>query len=263
MARSLFGCVPGAGVVAAVVLAATGGPALAAPEEIQVYLDEMSAPGHFGLDVHTNVAATGGAGQDYPGQQLSGGRLRITPEFAYGLTRALEAGLYLPLATLDHAGRFGFEGAKVRLKYIAPRAERQSWFWGGNFEIGRVDRRLDENPWNAEFKGILGHRRGRWTLAINTNVDFTVSGPVPSPATLELASSLTYALDHSWAIGVESYNGLGALRRFGTFEASDQSSYVTVSRSFGRWDVSVGVGAGYGANRDGMTFKAIIGVPIS
>ena len=236
--------------------------AQAAPEEIQVYQDDMSQTGHFGLDVHTNFVATGGVAKDYPRQQQSVRRLRITPEFAYGLTPNLEAGIYLPLATLDGTGRFSADGAKVRLKFIAPKTEGRTWFWGANFEIGGVDHRLDENPWNAEFKGILGKRAGRWTVTVNTNVDFTVSGPAPAPASLELATSVNYAVSKTLSVGVETYNGLGELKSLGRFPASEHQGFVTVDKSLGKWDVSLGVGAGYGANRDGLIFRAIIGVPI-
>ena len=236
--------------------------ARAAPEEIQVYLDDMSAPGHFGLDLHTNYVATGQTLNDYVGEQQSVDRFRLTPEFAYGLTPNLEAGLYLPLATLQNDGRAGVDGAKVRLKFIAPKAEGQNWFWGANFEIGGVDHRLDLNPWNAELKGIVGDRWGGWTLAFNGNVDFKASGPAPAPPSLDIDTQLTYDLSKTLSVGVETYNGAGEFRRLGTFGSAEQSTFLVVNKSFGRWDVNFGVGAGYGANRDGVIVKAIIGVPI-
>ena len=61
-------------------LAGVAGPALAAGEEIQVYMDEISPKGHFGLDVHVNYVADGVKTFDYPGQQQSLHRVRITPE---------------------------------------------------------------------------------------------------------------------------------------------------------------------------------------
>jgi hypothetical protein len=54
-------------------------PAKAAPEEIQVYMDEMDKPGHFGLDTHLNYVTDGTYTDDYPGQQQALHRLRITP----------------------------------------------------------------------------------------------------------------------------------------------------------------------------------------
>jgi hypothetical protein len=247
-------------LAASLLLAAA--PARTAPEEIQVYLDDLNAPGRFGLDVHTNLVATGETLGDYAGEQQSRHRLRITPEFALGLSRYLEAGLYLPLTTIDGRGRIGLDGAKVRLKYIAPKAAGQSWFWGANVEVGVVNRGLDSNPWNTEIKGIVGRRWGPWTLAVNGNLDVKLSGPESAPPSLEIDTRLTYALNPTLSLGVETYNGAGELRRLGAFGSAEQSSFIVADKSFGRWDLELGAGAGYGANRDGLILKAIIGVPI-
>jgi hypothetical protein len=249
-----------AGVAAGALFAGT--PALAAPEEIQVYMDEMGAPGELGLDVHSNYVASGERSVDYPGAQPSLHRVRITPEFAYGLTRNLELGAYLPLATIEGGGRFGVDGIKFRLKYIVPRPAGQTWFVGANFEIGRVGHKLDINPYNAELKGIAGIRLGRWTAAANANIDFTVSGPAPGPASLEIATKLSYALSPKFAIGIENFTGVGEFRALGRFGSSEQSSYATIDTSLGRWDLNLGIGRGYGANADRWTVKAVIGVPI-
>jgi hypothetical protein len=234
----------------------------AAPEEIQVYIDDMSAQGQFGLDVHTNFVPTGDLIHDYAGEQQSRDRLRVTPEFAYGLTPNVELGAYLPLATVDESGRVGINGAKLRIKYIAPKAEDQTWFWGANFEIGGVDRKLDIDPFNAELKGIIGKRVGPWALAFNANLDFRVSGPAPSPATLDLDTKVSYALTKTLAVGFETYNEAGAVRHLNGFAANDESTFLAVDKSFGRWDVNFGVGHGYGSNPDKLILKAIIGVPI-
>lgn len=245
---------------AAALFAAT--PAMAGPEEIQVYMDELDAPGELGLDVHTNYVPSGDQIADYSGEQQSVHRLRITPEFSYGLTHNLEFGAYLPLATLDNRGYFGIDGIKSRLKYILPRAERQKWFVGANFEIGRVDHKLDINPYNAEFKAIAGIRAGKWTAVANVNFDFTVSGPAPSPASLELATKFNYAVSEKFALGVENYSGVGEFRALGHLGASDQASYATIDTRLGRWDLNLGIGRGYGANPDKWIVKAVIGVPI-
>ncbi|WP_158913429.1 hypothetical protein [Caulobacter sp. S45] len=238
------------------------GGAHAAPEEIQVYMDEMSDPGQFGLDVHNNYVATGDLVHDYPGQQQSLEQYRVTPEFAYGITKNLEFGLYMPLATLDRTGRFGIDGAKLRLKFIAPKNDGQDWFWGANFEIGAVDKKLDINPYNAELKGIIGRRMGPWTVAFNANVDFKVSGPQSAPAELDFDTKISYALTKTFAVGVETYNGAGSFNRFGNFGESDESTFLTIDKSIGHWDINFGVGSGYGSNPDHLIIKAIIGVPI-
>ena len=253
------------GLALAAALAAALAPAnaRAADEEIQVYMDEMDAVGRFGLDVHLNYVPKGRrADVDYLGQQGSQDRFRITPEFSYGLTQNLELGLYLPLATVDEHRRAEVGGVKGRIKFIAPKPADSPFFWGLNFELGRVRRNLDVNPWNAELKGIAGVRSGPWTMAGNLNLDWVVSGPEHDPATLQLATKVSYALDKDLAVGLESYNDLGPARRPGRLGNKDQTIYLVADKGLGKWDLQLGAGYGYGAPEDRWILKAILGVPI-
>ena len=247
---------------AVVLLAVSGGVAHAADEEIQVYEDDLDRPGQFGLDTHINYVFANNAGPDYPGQQLSVDRIRITPEWSYGLTRNVELGLYLPLADFRN-NQFTIDGYKMRVKFIAPHPDSQNWYWGANFEIGQVDKRLDINPWNAELKGIWGVRKGPWTLAANLNVDWMVSGPEHSPVDVQVATKAAYKLDEDTAIGVESYNGLGGGRDFGRLSGADHQTYLVLDKGLGKWDLNLGVGYGYGRPEDRWMVKAVVGVPIS
>ena len=247
--------------VALVLLAVSAGAARAADEEIQVYQDEMNKKGKFGLDVHVNYVAENTAPLDYPGQQSPVYRTRVTPEWAYGLTDHVELGLYLPLTTIEHS-RFNVLGEKARIKYIATKPDAPGWFYGANFEIGHVDRPLDINPWNAELKGILGWRGDRWTVGFNTNLDFVVSGPVKSPASVQFATKVSYKIDEKWSVGLESYNGAGDFDHFFQFSGSGHSIWAVTDGTIGKWDVQLGVGKGYSGENDAWTLKLIIGVPI-
>jgi hypothetical protein len=251
--------------VAAVSLAVTlaAGAARAADEEIQVYMDEIGPPHRVGLDVHLNYVPDGRTEPDWPDEQASQGRTRITPEWSYALNPDLELGLYLPLMTVDRRGTFRAGGVKGRIKWIAPRAQGQDWFWGANFEIGRVAHDLDINPWNAELKAILGVRKGRWTLAGNLNMDWAVSGPERGPVQFQIATKAAYRLDDRTEIGVESYNGLGGGSSFFKLSRQDQQTYLAIDRSLGPWDLNLGVGRGYGQPEDQWILKAVVGVPIS
>jgi len=237
--------------------------ARAADEEIQVYIDDMSARGAYGLDVHVNDVFRGRrADADFAGEQASQGRLRVTPEWAYGLTPNVELGAYLPLLTFDDRGRGEVAGVKGRIKFIAPHAPDARFFWGLNFEIGRVRRDVDIDPWNAELKGIAGYRAGPWTFAENLNVDWAVSGPAKGPVSYQLATMVTRKLGEGLDVGVESYNGLGEGKRFGPFARNDQALFAIVDKSFGKWDLNFGVGTGFGRPEDRLLVKAIVGVPI-
>jgi hypothetical protein len=249
------------GLAASSVLSAT--PVRAADEEIQVYIDDMLPKGGYGLDLHVNDVLRGRrANVDYAGQQASQDRVRVTPEWAYGLTPSIELGAYLPLMTFaDGKGEVG--GVKGRIKYIAPRQEGDGLFWGVNFELGRVRRDLDINPWNAELKGIAGLHKGPWTVAENLNIDWAVSGPQKGPVSYQLATMITRKIgDDDFDVGVESYNTLGDAKRLGPLNVNDQQIFLVMDKGFGKWDLNLGVGWGYGRPEDHLIVKAIIGVPL-
>lgn len=48
----------------------------------------------------------------------------------------------------------------------------------------------------------------------------------------------------------------------GHLSREEQAIYGVMDASFGRWDLDLGVGRGYGTNPDNWTVKAIISVPI-
>lgn len=247
--------------VATLLLACAAGAAAAAPEEIQVYMNEMNKPGEFGLDVHANYVASGSPERDYPGAQLSRHALRVTPEFSYGLSDSLELGAYI-LGARDADGHYNLGGEKLRLKFI-PTAPDSPLFYGANLELGRVTHRYDENPWNGELKGILGYKGRRWTAALNLNVDFKVSGPAPAPATVELASKLGYAISDGTQLGIESYKELGDARRLGNPGRQAHTTYAVLDTSVKGWDLNLGIGRGNKLASDRWVLKAIIGVPFN
>jgi hypothetical protein len=243
------------------LLALAPGRALAADEEIQVYMDELNAPGEFGLDMHVNDVLSGDPTPEFPGAETSLHRWRITPEFSLGLGGGFELGAYLPLTTIAPDGAFRVEGVKARLKWLAPHG-RQGFYWGANFEIGRVDSRLDVNPWNAELKLIGGWRDQHWIVAANSDVDFAVSGPSPGPATFDLTTKLAYRVTPKLALGIESYNGLGELKDPLNFAGASEATYLALDTSIGKWDLNAGIGKTYGDDADSVIMKFVVGVPI-
>jgi len=234
------------------------GTARAAPEEIQVYMNEMDAPGDFGLDLHNNYVLSGSPLLDYPGAQASLHRYRLTPEFSYGLTPAIDLGAYLPLLTLANDGKLSAEGIKFRIKYIAAKSFAPDTWWGLNLEVGKVSHALDINPWNAELKTIVGGRFGKWLLAANGNFDFVVSGPQPGAVTFDIDAKLAYAVTAKTQLGVETYSGLGPLSRL---QGEEQAVYLVADTSIGAWDLDLGLGRGFHGAQDSWVAKLIIGVP--
>jgi hypothetical protein len=241
----------------AVALALISGTAAAAPEEIQVYMDDLSKPGGFGVDVHNNFVMSGSGTPDYPGAQPPNHVYRLTPEFYYGISDTLEAGLYL-LTTTTPGNPVNYDGEKLRLKYIAEHDETKGSFWGANLEIGKTSLRVSQAAWNAELKGIYGYRADRWTFAVNSNFDWSLSSP-SSPVSLDIDTKVAYKTDAGYQIGLESYNELGPLRNLGHLNQLSQTLYGVIDTKLGKFDLNAGLGHGLTTASDRWLFKFIIG----
>jgi hypothetical protein len=245
----------GAALLLGLALAAPA--ALAAPEEIQVYLDDLTTPGRFGLDVHNNYAVSASTTPDYEGARPPDHVYRFTPEFYYGLTPSLELGLYV-LTAVDRSNEWHADGAKLRLKYIAPHEATQGAFWGLNLEVGQSDRAVAEQPWNYELKGIFGERFGRWLVAFNLDVDGALSSHA-GPAGVALDTRLGYAISDRTQVALEAYDELGALTSPGGLRDLGQMLYLVVDTDLKVCDLNFGLGRGLTAASDGWVVKAIFG----
>ena len=231
--------------------------AVAAPEEIQVYLDDLSEPGKFGVDIHNNYVFSGSSKPSYFGEQPPAHVYRLTPEFYYGLTDTLELGLYVLGTRAAHSDP-SVVGGKFRIKYIAPHDKEQGFFWGANLEVGRTDLRVSPTPWNAELKGIFGYRTGPWTLAVNPNFDWSISRG-GGPVTFDVDAKVAYAIDAKTQLGFETYNELGPLRRLDGLSKNSKTLYAVVDHDFGGFDLNLGIGKGITKEADKWTLKFIVG----
>src|SRR4051812_3479629 len=83
-----------AGVVA---LVAAPRQAFAQADEIQVYDGGLAEKGQFNLTWHNNFTPKGNQTPAFPGAVIADRSFNGVTEWAYGVTRWFEAGLYLPL----------------------------------------------------------------------------------------------------------------------------------------------------------------------
>ena len=245
-----------AGLLAAVL----SGTALAAPEEIQVYIDDMTAPGNFGTDVHNNYVVSGNSTPDYPGGEAPDHVYRLTPEFYYGATDTLELGLYLLTTTQPDRDPM-FDGPKVRVKFIAPHDEDEGVFWGANLEIGKTSLRVSEQPWGTELKGIWGYRAEPWLFAVNTNLDWESGRVFGGETTLDVDTKLAYRTEAGYQVGFESYDELGPVSSPGQLNRRSETLYGVVDTNLGKsLDLDAGIGRGLTPASDRWIIKFILGI---
>jgi hypothetical protein len=245
--------------IAALLLALMSSAAWAAPEEIQVYIDDLVGTGKFGTDVHNNYVVSGSGTPDYPGAEAPLHVYRLTPEFYYGLSSTLELGLYT-LTTTQPGRSPTFDGPKLRVKFIAPHDESQGAFWGANLEIGDTSVRVSPEPWGTELKGIYGYRWSRWLFAMNTNFDWTSTRVFGGQASLDVDTKLAYTTDGGYQLGFESYNEFGPLSDLGHLNRNSETLYAVLDTDLGKsMDLNAGIGRGLTTVSDRWIIKFILG----
>jgi hypothetical protein len=208
------------------------------------------------LDVHNNYVLSGRATPEYPGEQPPDHVYRLTPEFYYGLSDTLELGMYL-LTTLSAADEFNFDGAKLRLKFIAPHDPVHGAFWGLNLEVGKTAARVAEYPWNLELKGIYGWRTQHWLFAANLNIDRSLARS--DAATAELDTKIARDVGRSSQLGVEFYSELGKVTDPGPLSAFSQTIYAVLDTELAGFEINAGLGWGLTAAADHAVIKLIVG----
>ena len=245
--------------ITALLLAFASNAAWAAPEEIQVYIDDLVGTGNFGTDVHNNYVVSGSSTPDYPGAEAPEHVYRLTPEFYYGLSDTLELGLYT-LTTTQPGRSPMFDGPKLRVKFIAPHDESQGAFWGANLEIGDASLRVSPQPWGTELKGIYGYRWSRWLFAVNTNLDWTSTRVFGGQASLDVDTKLAYTMDEGYQLGFESYNELGPLSDLGHLNRNSETLYAVLDTDLRKgMDLNAGIGRGLTTVSDRWIIKFILG----
>lgn len=232
----------------------------AAPDEIQVYTEEMDDPGEFGLELHVNYVPDGRKEPSYAGEMKSNRRLQVTPEFSYGLTKTLEAGLYVPVAMSDNGNLYA-NGLRLRLKYIAPREDEARFFWGMNVELGYSSHRVSESAMSLELRPIVGYRDERWLLSFNPILDTDLSSNVSRRSHLEPALKVTHSLVPGIRAGLEYYGEYGPFDRLLSSRELTHTLYGVADVDLNGLDVNVGIGHGLQNADDQWIVKAIIAFP--
>lgn len=237
-----------------------GGNVSAAPDEIQVYTEELNDPGQFGLEEHVNYSFNGVRVPEYPGQMPPNHVLQVTSEFSYGLTRTLEAGLYVPFAFTPGGDTF-LNGLRGRLKYIAPRDEGDPMFYGLNLELGRDPLRTSDSISAMEIRPIIGYRDAKWLVSFNPILTLGLAANVSRQPQFEPCVKLTHVVGDGVRSGLEYYGAYGSPTHPLPSNQRSHSVYVVADMVKGGYDLDFGIGRGFVNSTDTWVMKAIIGLP--
>ena len=236
------------------------GRALAQTDEIQVYTAEIAPQGVFNLTLHTNFTPDGIKTPAFPGAVTANHSLNGVPEWAYGVRPWFEAGLYMPLYSLDRATGFGLNGFKLRTLFVVPHAEDRKFFYGANFEFSVNAKRWDTNRISSEIRPIVGVRFGDVDLVFNPILDTEYDGV----KNLDFAPALRVALNLSkvWAIAAEEYDDFGPIHGFLPGSQQTHEIWAIVDRG-GKLSVEAGAGVGLTDASDKFTLKLILSIDLN
>ena len=247
-----------AGVVLSCTLFSTA--TLAAPDEIQVYTDDMNEPGEVGVELHVNYVVDGERQSAYAGGSPSHHMLQTTPEFSYGISKNWEAGMYVPVAREENGMMYG-NGLRLRMKYIATPEQDSKLFWGLNVEYGYSNLRVSESEWGMELRPIVGYRTDNWLLSFNPILNMDMSDNFNHQPQFEPALKVARKVAEGVHAGLEYYGEYGYANNVLPDNQRINYLYAAVDIEKQGFDVNVGIGRGDSNAPDSWIGKAIIAFP--
>jgi hypothetical protein len=236
--------------------------AWAAEDEIQVYTDDMNEVGQFGVETHINYVPKGSRELSHPGETPSNHRLQVTPEFSYGISKSLEAGLYVPFA-MSEDGNLYATGLRPRLKYIHQPEQPSIFFWGLNTEFGYSTLKVTNTMWGMELRPIMGIRTDQWLVSFNPIINVPLSKGGARSAEFEPALKVSRKVNGDLELGFEHYSGYGPLRDLQGYKNQVHTVYATADFKVRDMEVNFGVGRGYHNGEDDWIVKSIIAFPFN
>jgi len=258
MVRSWMGCGNGAMrllLLAAALFLAACGPALAQTDEIQVYDATIAAPGVFNLTWHNNYTPSGRTVPDFPGAIVPQHALNGVPEWAYGVSDWMEAGLYLPLYSVTGDGAVRFNGFKLRALFVRPDAAEQPFFYGINFEFSYNTPHWEQHRYSQEIRPIVGWHIGRLDVIVNPILDNDWEGF--GRLDFAPAARLAWHWSKIWATAMEEYADFGPVDHFHTPRAQSQQLFGVFDYN-GKVSVEGGLGFGLTPASDHRVVKLIV-----
>ncbi|MEA2823578.1 MAG: hypothetical protein QOF03_60 [Alphaproteobacteria bacterium] len=230
--------------------------AWAQSDEIQVYTGELAPVGIFNLTWHNNYTPSGIKTPAFPGAIISDRSLNGTTEWALGVTDWFEAGLYLPLYSIDKNRGGTLDGWKLRTLFAVPDAAKRTFVYGVNFEFSFNSKHWDSTHFTSEIRPIVGWHLGQWDLFINPILDTSYDGV----KNLDFAPSLRLAYNFSdnWAVAAEHYADFGPVRKFLPGSEQSHQLFAVMDYSGEPFDVEAGVGFGLTNASDHLTLKLIL-----
>ncbi len=230
--------------------------------EIAVFTDELVAPGELGTQLHLNTTPQGLSVPSYSGEVMNVHGQRLTPEFSYGLSRTVEAGLMLPM-TRTNNGTLTEAGYIARLKYLPVQSlYGEGAFAGINMDWGQLKPEFELNKRFYELRYIFGWKDEDWLVSLNPIFKWTLpSGTVEHSPEYTMALNGSYRLTATSRYGLEYYSGKGQINNLTPYRFQNNTLYLVWDYDRKPYEINFGVGKGLNGSSDAWTVKSIVAWP--
>ncbi len=229
--------------------------ALAQADEIQVYDGGLADPGKFNLTWHNNYTFSGSTEAAEPGGIPVDDSLNGVTEWAYGVNKWLEVGLYLPLYTVGN-GHAVMNGYKLRALVAVPNAAERTFFYGLGFELSQNAEHWDSHQTTSEFRPIIGWHLGKWDVIFNPIVDTAYDGLdnlVFAPST-----RVAYNASPQHAFALEEYADFGKVSDFAPSSEQSHQLFGVYDYAGNGFEIEAGLGVGLTSASDDLVAKLIL-----
>jgi hypothetical protein len=226
-----------------------GGVAVAAPNEIKVFTDEITSVGETSVELHINKGSRSGPNalnRDQP--------LQLMPEVSYGFSKDWEISLHLPASYQNQKLRSN--GQRLELQYVASHDAESGFYWGVNFELARLTRG-DDAYTGIQMFPIIGWRDALWHLVLNPALSKPLTGN-DKRLTFDPAMKVGYRVFGKNYFGFEYFEETGPLKKILPGDQRYRMLYLTWDGKLGKSEVNVGLGKGLTSVSDRLVLKAIV-----
>ena len=231
--------------------------ASAQTDEIQVYDGGLADVGKFNLTWHQNFTMKGAKEPAFPGGLIPNHAYVGVPEWAYGVTKWFELGLYMPLYSYTKDYGSSLNGFKLRTLFAVPKADERKFFLGVNFEFSYNAKQWDPKRFTNEIRPIVGWHLGDTDIIVNPIMDNSYIGV----KNLDFAPAIRVAhkFAQKWTFGLEEYGDYGHLRDIQPLRNQWQQLWFVADHPLkGGIDIEPGIGVGMTASSDKLTLKLIL-----
>ena len=229
--------------------------AVAQTDEIQVYDGHIADPGVFNVTWHNNFTPSGLKAPAFRGAVVADKSWNGVPEWALGVTKWFETGLYMPLYSRDRTTGWGLDGFKLRALFAAPHAADRRFFYGLNYEFSVNAKRWDASRITSELRPIIGWHLKPIDVIVNPDLDTAWDGF--SNLAFTPAERIAYNVNDKWAVAAEEYADYGPVGHINRTRDQVHQTYGVLDYS-GSFDIEAGVGVGATRATDRLTLKLLV-----